>query len=153
MNFEAVFTVSLPYTWNAASPRPDRARPIGEGMPVPAGIMCVVSAYTIDRGLRASFAGTEQSEGPEPRPVGKGLMGAPALYEKPVCRARGRICCTDTVTLSAVPAPPGVVMVAPPEVPRNASRAQSKGRVGEDESVQRGQGQYKGRSPKARPRS
>jgi hypothetical protein len=26
-----------------------------------------------------------------------------------------------------VPAPPGVVMVSPPEVPRNASRAQSEG--------------------------
>ena len=31
-----------------------------------------------------------------------------------------------------VPAPPGVVMLAPPEVPRNAERAQSEGRIVED---------------------
>ena len=30
---------------------------------------------------------------------------------------------------SVVPAPPGVVMVAPPEVPRNAEGEQSEGRV------------------------
>jgi hypothetical protein len=36
-------------------------------------------------------------------------------------------------------------MVAPPEVPRNASRTQSKGRT--KEAPQRGQEHYKGRSP------
>jgi len=45
-----------------------------------------------------------------------------------------------------MPAPPGVVMLAPPEVPRNASRAQSEGRAKEDVATRRGQGQYKGRS-------
>jgi hypothetical protein len=52
-----------------------------------------------------------------------------------------------------VPAPPGIVMVSPPEVPRNAERAQSTGRAGEDRQVrdQRGQGHCKGRNP-AEPR-
>jgi hypothetical protein len=34
-----------------------------------------------------------------------------------------------TTHVSVVPAPPGVYMVAPPEVPRNAQRAQSIGRA------------------------
>jgi hypothetical protein len=38
-------------------------------------------------------------------------------------------------------------MLAPPEVPRNAERREAKAALSEDESVQRGQGQYKGRSP------
>jgi hypothetical protein len=44
-----------------------------------------------------------------------------------------------------VPAPPGVVMVAPLEVSRNASRAQCEGRT--KEAPQRGQENYKGRGP------
>jgi hypothetical protein len=46
-----------------------------------------------------------------------------------------------------VPVPPTVVMVAPLEVPRNGSRAQSEGRAKEDVATRHGQGQYKGRSP------
>jgi hypothetical protein len=50
-----------------------------------------------------------------------------------------------------VRAPPGIVILAPPEVPRNASeaRAQSEGRAGKDrkEWKKRGQGHYKGRDP------
>jgi hypothetical protein len=42
-------------------------------------------------------------------------------------------------------APPGIVILAPPEVPRNAERAQSTGRTRQVE--RRGQGHYKGRSP------
>jgi hypothetical protein len=45
-----------------------------------------------------------------------------------------------------VPALPGVVMVAPQTLLRNASRAQSEGRA-KDGPQKRGQGQYKGRSP------
>src|SRR5829696_4819026 len=48
--------------------------------------------------------------------------------------------------IGEVPAPPGVVILAPPEVPRNAERAQSKAarmRMGK-ERKQRGQGHYKG---------
>jgi hypothetical protein len=47
-----------------------------------------------------------------------------------------------------VPSPPGAVMVAPLEVSRNAERAQGEGRAREG-STKRGQGHYKGRSPKA----
>ncbi len=51
-----------------------------------------------------------------------------------------------------VPAPlGGVVMLTPLEVPRNASRTQSIGRAKEDVATRRGQGQYKGRSPKTPP--
>jgi hypothetical protein len=48
---------------------------------------------------------------------------------------------------SEVLAPPGMGMIAPPEVPRNASeaRAQSEGRARQVE--RRGQGHYRGRSP------
>jgi hypothetical protein len=46
-----------------------------------------------------------------------------------------------------VPAPPGIVILALPEVPRNAERAQSEGRAKEDVATRHGQGQYKGRSP------
>ena len=46
-----------------------------------------------------------------------------------------------------VPAPPEVVMVAPPEVPRNASRAQSEGHAGSGVEQKRGQGHYRGRGP------
>jgi hypothetical protein len=59
--------------------------------------------------------------------------------------------------LGGVPAPPGVVMVAPPEVPRNAEGAQREGRVGggrPSTPVQRGQQyqHYKGRdTPKDTP--
>src|SRR5215211_7288052 len=49
-------------------------------------------------------------------------------------RARGGCSCA----LYGVPGPPGVVMVAPPEAPRNAKAAPDRG-------VKRGQGQYKGR--------
>ena len=48
-----------------------------------------------------------------------------------------------------MPAPPGIVMVAPPEVLRNAQRAQCEGPRQGGVSTKRGQGQYKGRSPKA----
>ena len=45
----------------------------------------------------------------------------------------------------SVPAPPGVFMVAPPEVPRNAGRkAKGRARRG-DTRKERGQGHYKGR--------
>jgi hypothetical protein len=33
------------------------------------------------------------------------------------------------LSVRAVPAPPGITMVAPPEVPRNALRVQSEGRA------------------------
>ena len=46
-----------------------------------------------------------------------------------------------------VPAPPGVVMFAPPTVPRNAEGAQCEGRAKEDVATRRGQEDYKGRSP------
>ena len=65
-------------------------------------------------------------------------------------RARGEV-----VQLSyrgVVPAPPGIVMVTPPTVPRNVEGAQREGRVGggrPSTPVQRGQQykHYKGRSP------
>ena len=51
-----------------------------------------------------------------------------------------------------MPAPPGVVMVSPLEVLRNAERAQSEGRAKEEVATRRGQGQYKGRdTPKDSP--
>jgi hypothetical protein len=43
--------------------------------------------------------------------------------------------------------PPGIVMLAPPEVLRNAERAQSEGRAPGGVSSKRGQGQYKGWGP------
>jgi hypothetical protein len=46
--------------------------------------------------------------------------------------------------------PTGVVMVSLPEAPRNGESAQSEGRA-KRTSEKRGQGQYKGRSPKAPP--
>jgi hypothetical protein len=61
-----------------------------------------------------------------------------------VSRARSKLEC-----LVGVPAPPGVVMVAPPEVPRNAQQGKVKAApnaMGRKTS-QRGQGKYKGRSP------
>jgi hypothetical protein len=51
--------------------------------------------------------------------------------------------------VQSVPAAPGVVMVSPPEVPRNAEGAQSEDRARHDGENQRGQEQYKGRSPLA----
>jgi hypothetical protein len=45
---------------------------------------------------------------------------------------------------------PGVVILAPLEVPRKAQQAKRKPRS-KRLSVERGQGQYKGRSPKAPP--
>ena len=52
-----------------------------------------------------------------------------------------------------VPAPPGVVMVSPPTTQRNASRGQGEGRAGKarKDRKKRGQGHYKGPSPKAPP--
>jgi hypothetical protein len=44
-------------------------------------------------------------------------------------------------------APPGVVMVSPLEVLRNAERAQSEGRAIEWRPKKRGQGKYKGWGP------
>src|SRR5215211_2173642 len=66
--------------------------------------------------------------------------GAPSTWKSCKCAFRG------------VPASSGVVMVAPPEVPRNAEGAQSEGRVGggrPSTPVQRGQQykHYKGQSP------
>ena len=61
---------------------------------------------------------------------------------KPVRRARRKL----HLYRGVVPAPPGIVMVAPPEVPRNASRVPGEGRAREG-PTKRGQGQYKGRSP------
>jgi hypothetical protein len=45
-----------------------------------------------------------------------------------------------------VPVPPTVVMVAPPRVPRNASRAQCEGRAREGFTKRR-QGHYRDRDP------
>jgi hypothetical protein len=47
---------------------------------------------------------------------------------------------------SVVPAPPGVVMFSPPEVPRNASRGKGKGHA-KEVFKKRGRGQYRGRYP------
>ena len=58
-------------------------------------------------------------KGPEPV-----SHGSPDPIRKPVRRARSKLQC-----FGGVPAPPGVVMVAPPEAPRNAERTQSEGRV------------------------
>jgi hypothetical protein len=59
---------------------------------------------------------------------------------------------TWCVRVQSVPAPPGVVILAPPTMQRNAQRnasgAQSEGRAKESPK-KRGQGQYKGRSLKA----
>jgi hypothetical protein len=54
---------------------------------------------------------------------------------------------TEEATLvhREVPAPPGVVMVSPPEVPRNAERTQCEG-PRQGACKKRGRGQYKGRS-------
>src|SRR5215218_7492008 len=60
----------------------------------------------------------------------------------PVRRARGVVS-----VRSVVPAPPGIVMVSPPEVPRNAESAQCEGRARHVGENRRGQGQYRGRSP------
>src|SRR5215218_2766841 len=56
-----------------------------------------------------------QSEGPE--------VGAPT-HERSRCAEHGESCHS---ALGGVPAAPGVIMIAPPEVPRNAERAQSEG--------------------------
>jgi hypothetical protein len=58
----------------------------------------------------------------------------------------------EVAMLSGCTRPPGAVMVAPPEVPRNAERAQSEGRPKEG-STMRGHGHYRGRSLKAPARS
>ncbi len=50
---------------------------------------------------------------------------------------------------SVVPAPPGVVMVAPPEVPRNAEGAQIEGRAKEyQESAAKGSIEARARKPR-----
>jgi len=43
-----------------------------------------------------------------------------------------------------VPAPPGILMVEPPEVPRNAQRAQCEGPRQEGVPKKRDQGHYRG---------
>src|SRR5215213_600152 len=43
------------------------------------------------------------------------------------------------------PAPPGIAMVSPPEVPRNAQRAQCKGRAREGHPISAAKGHYRGR--------
>src|SRR5215204_5021797 len=64
-----------------------------------------------------------------------------------MCRARRKL----SVRMQSVPAPPGVVMVSPPEVPCNAQQGKVKAApnaMGRKTS-QRGQEQYRDRSPKA----
>ena len=53
--------------------------------------------------------------------------------------------------MQSVPAPPGVVMVSPPEVPCNAQQGKVKAAPNAmgRKTKQRGQEQYKGRSLKA----
>ena len=63
--------------------------------------------------------GVGQSEGPEPCWLG---------YSDPDrsrCAEHGGSC----KGFRSVPAPPRVVMLSPPEVPRNASRGKAKGRA------------------------
>ena len=49
--------------------------------------------------------------------------------------------------LSVRAPPPGIVMVSPLEVPRNAEGAQCEGRAKEDVATRRGQGHYRGWGP------
>src|SRR5215208_7995467 len=69
-------------------------------------------------------------------------------YERSRCTEHGESCHR---ALRGVPAPPGVVMVAPSSTLRNAAARKAKGRATKGLEVERGQGQYKGRSPKAPP--
>src|SRR5215217_4880090 len=64
--------------------------------------------------------------------------GAPSTGKSLACVTK---CCAR---------PTGVVMVAPPEVPRNAERAQGTSRAAFRSLLWRGQGQYRGRGPTPR---
>src|SRR5215204_6732427 len=80
--------------------------------------LLVVSAHTKDRdggGLRGSARGKAKGR-------------SPVAWELRPMREAG----VPSTGGWVVPAPPGVVMLAPPEVPRNAERAQSEGRIVED---------------------
>jgi hypothetical protein len=66
-------------------------------------------------------------------------------YERSRCAEPGGELCWCH---GGVPAPPGVVMLAPSEAARNAEGAQSEGRA-ERSMEKRGQGHCKGRSPLA----
>src|SRR5215210_7933342 len=62
-----------------------------------------------------------RSEGPE-----SCSLGAPAHDRSRCAEHVGEVA---PLVVREVPVPPGVVMVAPPTVPRNAERAQCKGRT------------------------
>src|SRR5215203_1071248 len=96
--------------------------PIGPGPPARRcpyrRALLVVYAHTKDRdggGLRGSARGKAKGR-------------SPVAWELRPMREAG----VPSTGGWVVPAPPGVVMLAPPEVPRNAERAQSEGRIVED---------------------
>jgi len=66
----------------------------------------------------------EPGQSEESGPPTVGVVGAPT-YERSRCAKHGEY---DSA-FRGVPAPPGMGMIAPPEVPRNAEGAQSEGRV------------------------
>src|ERR671913_727721 len=55
-----------------------------------------------------------------------GVVGELRPYDRSRCAEHGEV---RNCQLQSVPAPPGVVMFAPPMAPRNAERTQSEGRV------------------------
>src|SRR5215211_8380456 len=59
-------------------------------------------------------------------------------YERSRWAEHGKLCHR---AIRGVPAPPGIVMVAPPTTQRNASRRQSEGRARKWRPKKRGQGQ------------
>jgi hypothetical protein len=88
---------------------------------------------------------------PSLAPMTKGKGRSPLTLEAPTLWKRSR-CDEHGGPLSArdigSARPTGIVMVAPPEVPRNAG-AKRRPRCSTTVEVERNQRQYKGRSPKA----
>ena len=78
-------------------------------------------------------------KGSEPRSV-----GAPTPGLEAGAPSTGELWGSCRCAFCGVPVPPGVVVVAPPEVPRNA-----KGRAKGSRRETHGQGQYKGRGFRA----
>jgi hypothetical protein len=125
---------------NRASPHPDRTRLVEEGCSY-RRVLCARAASESGSSLRRLGWGGAKGRSPvawELRP-----------HDRSRCAEHGGNC--DSACLARVCCAPAVVMISPPTILRNASRAQSEGRAGKvkQDREQRGQGHYKGRSPKA----
>jgi hypothetical protein len=101
------------------------------GLPVP---------HYLRRSAQAGPAAWDRGKAKGRSPVARGL--------RPMIEAGGPSTSEfrDGPIRSVVPVPPTVVMVSPPQIPRNTSRAQCEGRAREG-STKRRQGHYEGRSP------